>query len=274
MLQVRNLTVHYRGRDGSERPALKDVSFNLGSGETLGILGESGCGKTTLALALLQLLPRTARIISGSVQFQHHDVLRANQCTLREIRGAKASIVFQEPAMSLNPVMRVGDQVAEVARAHASNGPKSNRQRAEAALAEVCLTDRRIYSSYPHQLSSGQRQRVAIAQALVCKPVLVIADEPTSALDNVTQSEILKLLNDLRERHRVALLFITHNPAVLAGLADRVIVMSEGRIVEQGSVAEVYGDPRHPYTQTLLRSIPSLPLKPITPAERAYSAGG
>jgi ABC-type glutathione transport system ATPase component len=237
MLQVRNLTVHYCGRDRVDRTALNDLSFELGPGETVGLLGQSGCGKTTLALALLCLLPKTARVASGSIRFREHEMLRADEGTLRKIRGAQASIVFQEPALSLNPVMRVGDQIAEVARAHTSGNSRSYRREAELALAQVCLDETRIYSAYPHQLSAGQRQRIAIAQALVCKPGFLIADEPTSALDNTTQTEILNLLKELKQRLQIALLFITHNPALLVGLADRLLVMHAGRLVEESSLA-------------------------------------
>jgi ABC-type dipeptide/oligopeptide/nickel transport system ATPase component len=255
LLQVRNLTVDYSSRDGTRR-AVDDVTFDVDSGEAVGFLGESGCGKTTLAVALLHLLPDTARVAGGSIHLGEHDMLRANERTLRAIRGAEASIIFQEPALSLNPVMRVGDQVAEVARAHAHGTGKRYRQQAESALAEVGLSESRIYSSYPHQLSSGQRQRVAIAQALVCKPRFVIADEPTSALDNITQLEIVDLLKQLRHRFQMALLFITHNPALLVGLADRLLVMRGGRVVEDGLLAQVYENPTEPYTQSLLQSIP------------------
>ncbi|HEY3938939.1 MAG TPA: dipeptide/oligopeptide/nickel ABC transporter ATP-binding protein [Bryobacteraceae bacterium] len=233
MLNVHGLTIHYRGRDGVERPVLKDLSFTLSSGETVGLLGASGCGKTTLALALLRLLPQTARIAGGSIRFREHDLLRADEGTLQQIRGGQASIVFQEPALSLNPVMRVGDQIAEVVRAHSQGSRQSYRKAAEQALAEARLGERRFYSAYPHQLSAGQRQRVAIAQALVCKPGFLIADEPTSALDHATQAEIISLLKELKRRLQIAFLFITHKPELLAGLADRVLILEAGRLVEE-----------------------------------------
>jgi ABC-type glutathione transport system ATPase component len=225
LLQVQNLTVHYCGRDGVERRALDDLSLEIGPGETVGLLGPSGCGKTTLALALLRLLPRTARVVSGSIRFREHDILHINERTLQRIRGAEASIIFQEPASSLNPVMRVGDQIAEVVRAHTKGSRRSWQSAAESVLAEVRLGDARIYTAYPHQLSAGQRQRIAIAQALVCKPDFLIADEPTSALDNTTQAEILELVKDLKQRLQIALLFITHTSALLTGFADRLAVM-------------------------------------------------
>jgi ABC-type glutathione transport system ATPase component len=225
LLQVRNLTIHYCGRERAELAVLDDLSFDIGAGETVGVLGPSGCGKTTLALALLRLLPRTARVTRGSIRFREHDMLLADERALQQIRGVEISIVFQEPALALNPVMRVGDQIAEVVRAHRTGSRRSWRREAESVLAEVRLDDRRFYSAYPHQLSAGQRQRVAIAQALVLKPGLLIADEPTSALDNSTQAEIIDLLKELKRRLPIALLFITHNPALLAGLADRLLEM-------------------------------------------------
>jgi ABC-type glutathione transport system ATPase component len=225
LLQVQNLSIHYCGRDGIQRRALDNLSLEIGAGETVGVLGPSGCGKTTLALALLRLLPKTARVVSGSIRFREHNMLDADERTLQRIRGAEASIIFQEPAASLNPLMRVGDQIAEVVRAHMNGSRRSWRGEAESALAEVRLGDARIYTAYPHQLSAGQRQRIAIAQALVCKPTFLIADEPTSALDNTTQAEILTLLKELKQRLQIALLFITHNPALLVGLADRLLIM-------------------------------------------------
>ena len=223
MLQIWNLTISYVGKDRFERRVFEGFDFEIEAGEAVGLLGPSGCGKTTLALAVLRLLPQSARVLAGSIHFDGEDILRANERTLQRIRGAEVSMVFQEPALSLNPVMRVGDQVAEVARAHTTGTPQSWRRKAELALAEVGLDDARFFPAYPHQLSSGQRQRIAIAQALVSKPRLLIADEPTSALDNTTQAEILRLLQELKHRLRIAFLFITHKPALLTGLADRSV---------------------------------------------------
>lgn len=259
MLRVRNLTVDYRGGDGAQQRAVDNFSFGLKDGETVGLLGQSGCGKTTLAHALLGLLPSAAHVVSGSIQLGGHDILTAGERTLRTIRGAAASLVFQEPAMSLNPVLPVGRQIAEIARAHGGGRRKKCRARAEDALAAVRLSEARIYSAYPHELSSGQRQRVAIAQALVCRPGLVIADEPTSALDTVTQAEILGLFKDLKASFEIGLLFITHDPSLLSGLADRVLIMHAGALVEESSLTEMFERPRHPYTESLLRSIPPLP---------------
>jgi peptide/nickel transport system ATP-binding protein len=256
LLQVRNLTIHF----GSTSAAVVDgVNFDIGPGETVGLLGESGCGKTTLALALIRLLPLTARIARGSIRFRGREMLLANECQLQKIRGAEVSIIFQEPEMTLNPVIRVGDQIAEVLRAHTNRNRRHRREEAESLLRQVRLSDAHIYSAYPHQLSGGECQRVVIALALACKPAFLIADEPTSALDNTTQAEILVLLKELKERLSLALFFITHNPALLTGITDRVLIMYAGRIVEEGTLAQVLWRPRHPYTEGLLRSIPPLP---------------
>jgi oligopeptide/dipeptide ABC transporter ATP-binding protein len=257
LLQVRDLSISYWSDRGQELRITDAVSFDITVGQVVGLLGESGCGKTSIALSLLGLLPPKARVVCGSVHFRGQDILTLGEQQLQKIRGALVSIIFQEPGMALNPVMRVGDQIAEVIRAHRKWNRRRCREEAEDVLHQVRLSDgARIYSAYPHQLSGGQRQRVVIAQALACKPALVIADEPTSALDTTTQAEILALLRELKERLQLALLLITHNPAILMGLADRVLVMYAGRIVEEGGLPQLYGRPLHPYTQGLLRSIP------------------
>jgi peptide/nickel transport system ATP-binding protein len=257
LLQVRDLSVRFRSGRGQELRVIDAVSFDIAPGQGVGLLGESGCGKTTIALSLLRLLPSTGRVVSGTIRFLGLDILAMSEQQVQKIRGAQASMIFQEPGMALNPVMRVGDQIAEVIRAHRNWSRRRCREEAESVLEQVRLTDgSRIYSSYPHQLSGGQRQRVIIAQALCCKPFLLIADEPTSALDSTTQTEILALLRELKERFGLAVLFITHDPATLAGLADRVLVMYAGRLVEEGSLLQICRTPLHPYTLGLLRSIP------------------
>jgi oligopeptide/dipeptide ABC transporter ATP-binding protein len=258
LLQVQDLTVHL---GSTSAVAVDRVSFDLAPAETLGLLGESGCGKTTLALALINLLPPSARVICGSIRFQGREMLLADESRLQGIRGAEISIIFQEPEMALNPVMCVGDQIVEVLRAHTKWNRQRYREEAESLLRRVRLSDTHIYSAYPHQLSGGECQRVVIAQALACKPAFLIADEPTSALDNTTQAEVLTLLKEMKERLHLALFFITHNPLLLAGMADRVLIMYAGRIVEEGTLAQVSQRPRHPYTEGLLRSIPPLPGK-------------
>jgi ABC-type glutathione transport system ATPase component len=256
LLQVEDLAVQYRPEGASEVGALNGVSFAIAPGEVVGLLGESGCGKTTLALSLLRLLPRSARVASGSIRFCGQQVMALNERQLERLRGARISMVFQEPGIALHPMLSVGEQIAEVVRAHKAWNRRRCREEAERMLAEVHLEPAaRIYAAYPHQLSGGQRQRVVIAQALACRPDLVIADEPTASLDARVQAEILTLLQELRTQSGIAMLLISHNPAVLARLADRVLVMYAGRIVEQGDLAEIHAHPVHPYTRLLLGEI-------------------
>lgn len=257
LLRVRDLSVRFAADPGVAVPAIEGIGFEIASGEALGILGESGCGKTTTALALLRLLPPGGRIVRGSILFAGQELLAADERELEKIRGAEISLIFQEPGIALHPTMRVGDQVSEVIHAHRDWSWNRCREEATAVLAEVLPRDAaRIFAAYPHQLSGGQRQRVLIAQALACRPQLVIADEPTAALDTTTQAEILALIKGLKRRLGIALLLITHNPALLPGLADRVLVMYAGRIVEEGPLEGVCRKPLHPYTQALLGSLP------------------
>ena len=255
LFQVRDLTVSY---NAAAFPALDGVSFDLACGEAVGLLGESGSGKSSLAMALVRLLPPGGHIAGGSIRFRGRELLEIGERELEEIRGSEISVIFQEPALALNPVMRVGQQVAEVIRAHRPWSWRRCREEAGSVLAEVGLGDTgRIYSAYPCQLSGGQRQRVVIAQGVACRPALLIADEPTAALDTTAQAEILDLLRMLKDRRKMALLFISHNPAVLARLADRILVLQAGRVIEEGTVTEVCRHSRHLYTQALLRPIPS-----------------
>jgi peptide/nickel transport system ATP-binding protein len=262
LLKVRNLSIEYRSRKAPPCRAVNEVGFDLPADSILGLVGESGCGKTTLALALLGIFHPAASVVSGSIRFRDRELLGADERVLRSVRGAAVSMVFQEAALALNPVMRAGDQVSEVVRAHSWDSSQQCRKKAEAALAAVQLADKRFYSARPHQLSAGQRQRVAIAQALVCEPSLLIADEPTSALDNTTQAEILTLLKELKRHMRLAILFITHNPELLPGFADRVLIMYAGSVVEEGTSSQIVGHPNHPYTASLMRCIPPLPEQP------------
>jgi oligopeptide/dipeptide ABC transporter ATP-binding protein len=243
---------------GSQRsvPALREVDLDIAPGEIVGILGESGSGKSTLALSILGLLPESARV-EGSIFIEGEDLSNVVESRWAEVRGVKVAMIFQEPGLSLSPVMRAGDQIGEVIRAHRSVGSKQRKQEAEAALKDAGTSDvDRIYRSYPHQLSGGELHRVAIAQALVCRPALVIADEPTRSLDVTLQAEIQNALRDINRAYGSALIFITHSPALLAGFADRVLVMYAGRIVEAGPVAQVYRRPLHPYTRGLLQLVP------------------
>jgi peptide/nickel transport system ATP-binding protein len=252
VLEVRDLWVRFRMNDGHEFTVLDRISFDIARGEVVGLLGESGSGKTTLALSLLHLLPPAARLAGGSVRFHRRELLLLNEKQLRELRGAKISLVYQDSSV-LNPVIKVGDQVAEVIRAHHRWPRLRIREVARAAFTAVGLGEGdRIYTSYPHQLSGGQRQRVMIAQALACKPELIIADEPTASLDPTIAAEIVNLVKHLRDSFDTSFLFITHDAATLARVADRVVVMYAGQIVEDGPVQEVLSQPQHPYTRALL----------------------
>jgi len=256
LLRVRGLTASYDTGDRQSAPALRGVSFDVAPGEIVGILGESGSGKSTLALAILGLLPANCSV-EGTILFQDEDLLQMDESRWREIRGAKISMIFQEPGLSLSPVMRVGDQIAEIIRAHRPGNGKTRKLECEAILRGVRLSEvDRIYRAYPHQLSGGELHRVAIAQALACRPDLVIADESTRSLDVTVQTEVLNLLREINRKRGSALVFITHNPALLAGFADRVMVMYGGGIVEQGPTAQVFSRPLHPYTKGLLQLIP------------------
>jgi ABC-type glutathione transport system ATPase component len=254
LLAVKNLSVYYRS-GASRQHAVEKVSFDIGVGEVVGLMGQSGCGKTSIALALLGLLSKERADVSGSVQFLGKELLAMDQSALRAIRGAGISMVFQEPEIALNPVMRVRDQVAEVIHAHKDLSWAQCRANAESVMARVGLpSTQRIFSAYPHQLSGGQRQRVVLAQALACEPALVIADEPTASLDARSQDELLTLLRELQREFRISILSISHSAEVQARLADRLMVMARGRIVEQGRFEELYRNPSHECTREMLRT--------------------
>jgi oligopeptide/dipeptide ABC transporter ATP-binding protein len=253
-VQVRDLTVTYRPENGEPIRALDGLSIEVRSGEIVGILGESGCGKSTLASALLRLLPPRAKCEGGTVLVRGRDLLNLPERELRAIHGREISLIPQDPALSLNPVMTAGSQVDEVLRAHLALNAQQRRERVTELFREVGFDHpEEIYSAYPHQLSGGQRQRIAIAQAVACRSALLIADEPTSKLDATLQAEILALLSQIRRQHGTAILVISHDPTLFAGLADRIAVMYAGRIVEVGSSAEIFGRPLHPYTQALVQ---------------------
>lgn len=258
LLQVRNLDVAYVSSTGVTTWALVGIDFELVPGEILGVLGESGSGKSTLAQSLLSLLPANGKIRRGEILLEGKDVLRIEPAELRRLRGKDMSLIFQEPFAALQPTIPIGDQIGEVLRAHASLTRSSRCARVRQILAEVFSSDsERIMHSYPHQLSGGQRQRALMAQAIANRPKLLVADEPTASLDATTQLEILVLFKALREKFGVAVIFITHNPALLAGFADRVLVIYAGRIVEWGSAQQVLFSPQHPYTKALLRCVPA-----------------
>jgi oligopeptide/dipeptide ABC transporter ATP-binding protein len=263
ILEIKDLHVSYRSSGGGLCPALTGVSFGLMPGEIMGVLGESGSGKSTLAGSLVGLLPGNARITRGTVQFEGKDLLRAKPDQLQQIRGRRISLIFQEPSLALHPTMRAGEQVRQVLAAHSSPGKSALNERTRQVFAQVFPEEAdRISRSYPHQLSGGQRQRVLIAQAIACGPSVVIADELTASLDPTTQMEILGVFRKLRERLGLALIFITHNPALLSGFADRVLVLYAGEVAECGPAETALASPRHPYTKALFQSIPGASDKP------------
>ena len=253
LLEARNLTVEFPGM-----VAVRGIDLSIAEGEVLGLVGESGSGKSLTSLALMGLLPEGARV-SGDIRFEGRDVLRSSPEELRQMRGARMAMIFQEPTTALNPVMRVGDQVAEAVLAHGSHSKQEAMERAVEALRDVAIPepDRRA-RDYPHQLSGGQRQRVMIAMAIVNRPALLIADEPTTALDVTVQAQILDLLAELRRKFKLAMLFISHDLAVVSQVADRTAVMLGGSIVETGASKAIFHDPRHAYTRGLLHSVPTL----------------
>jgi len=259
ILEIEDLHVSYQSREGVLYPALTGISFGLMPGEIVGVLGESGSGKSTLAGSVVRLLPPNGNITRGAVHFEEKDLLRAKPGELQQIRGARISLIFQEPSLALHPTMRAGEQVRQVLVAHRSPGRSASNDRLRQVFA-LLFSEKadRISRSYPHQLSGGQRQRVLIAQAIVCGPSVVIADEPTASLDSATQMEILAVLKTLRERMGLAMIFITHNPALLSGFADRVLVLYGGQIAECGPAETVLASPRHPYTKALFQSIPDV----------------
>ena len=258
-LEVRDLRVAYRSRNGVLFRALDEVSFCLEQGEVLGVLGESGSGKSTLAVSLLGLFRRDSVVASGSVLFQGRDLLKAEPRELRAIRGKSISLIFQEPSVALHPTKRVGQQVRQILVAHGMGNRDELDRRTRDVFGTLFAEEApRIALSYPHQLSGGQRQRVLIAQAIACQPSVVIADEPTASLDPTTQMEILDIFRGLRKSLGLTMIFITHNPALLSGFADRVLVLYGGRVAELGLAGEVLVSPKHPYTQALFRSMPLL----------------
>ena len=252
LLDVRHLSVAF-----GATPAVDDVSFQIAAGETLGLVGESGSGKSVTAFSILRLLQPPGRITGGQMLFQGRDLLALSEPEMRDIRGAGISLIFQEPMTALNPVMRIGDHIAEALLVHGKASRAEARARAIELLDAVKIADpaSRV-RDYPHQLSGGMRQRVMIAIALACHPPLVIADEPTTALDVTIQAQVLELLRELKTRYNLALLLITHDFGVIAEMADRVAVMFKGRIVEHGAVRNLLRHPAHEYTRNLLAAVP------------------
>jgi len=259
ILEVKNLKTAFFTEEGQVN-AVDDVSFSVFQGKTLGIVGESGCGKSVASLSIMRLIPDPpGKIIGGEIQFQGKNLLHLNNEAMRRIRGNEISMIFQEPMTSLNPVFTIGNQLCEAILIHQKISKKQARDKAieMLRLVGIPVPEKRI-DEYPHQLSGGMRQRVMIAMALSCDPKVLIADEPTTALDVTIQAQILDLLKDLQDRLKMGLILITHDLGVVAEVADEVLVMYSGKVVEQAPVNEIFKNPKHPYTIGLLKSIPTL----------------
>ena len=259
LLSIENVRTYFHTADGIVR-AVDGVDFELAAGETLGIVGESGCGKTVTCLSILRLIDEPGRIEAGSViRLRDRDLVTASDDEIRNVRGNEISMIFQEPMTSLNPVWTIGDQIAEAVRLHRGATRAESRARAIDMLRLVGISDaERRVDDYPHEFSGGMRQRAMIAMALACDPAILIADEPTTALDVTIQAEILDLLAELQERLGMAMVFVSHDLGVVAQVSDRVLVMYAGHVVESGSAPDIFSRPKHPYTEGLLRSIPRL----------------
>jgi ABC-type dipeptide/oligopeptide/nickel transport system ATPase component len=263
LLEVKNLQTHFFTDDGIIK-AVDDVSFSLGQQETLGVVGESGSGKSVTSLSVLRLVAPPGKIVGGEILWKGHNLLKKSEAEMRQIRGDEIAMIFQEPMTSLDPLYTVGNHIEEALWLHQGLKGAAARDKAVEALNDVGINDaERRVDSYPHQMSGGMRQRVMIAIALSCNPDLLIADEPTTALDVTVQAKVLDLLKQVRRDRKMALLLITHNMGLVAEMCDRVVVMHNGKIVEMADVFALFDKPRHPYTQGLLRSIPTLdsPLK-------------
>ena len=262
LLEVRNLKTSFHSRHGISR-AVDDISFDIQKGETVGIVGESGSGKSVTCYSMLGLIAcPPGRIESGSAMFEGTDLLNCTQKELRRIRGNTVSIIFQDPMSSLNPYLTIGLQLTEHLMLHKGISKAAAREEAKTSLLEVGIQDPEIrINYYPHQLSGGLRQRVMIAMALITEPLLLIADEPTTALDVTIQAQVIDLINDLKKRKDMSVIFITHDLGVVAGISDHVLVMYSGRIMESGKTSDIYYQPFHPYTRALLKSTPSVEMK-------------
>jgi len=258
LLEIKGLKTYFFTQDGTVK-AVDDVSFQIAHGQTLGVVGESGCGKSITSLSVMRLIDRPGRIVDGQVLLNGDNLLAKSEDDMRDVRGDQMSMIFQEPMTSLNPVFTCGDQIAEAVQQHSSMGRREAWERSVEMLRLVGIPDaKRRATEHPHELSGGMRQRVMIAMALSTDPDLLIADEPTTALDVTIQAQILELMRSLREKNRMAIMLITHDLGVVAEMADEVVVMYAGKIVERGDVKTIFGTPHHPYTQGLLRSIPRL----------------
>lgn len=259
ILSIKNLRTYFHTDDGIAK-AVDGVSFDLKEGETLGIVGESGCGKSVTALSILRLLPKDVGVIEdGEILFEGRDIVKMSDNEIRTIRGNKISMIFQEPMTSLNPAYTCGNQVVEVIKTHKNISSRDAKSRAIDILKSVGIpSPEQRFKEYPHQLSGGLRQRVMIAIALACEPKILIADEPTTALDVTVQAQILELIKSLQVKYNMSVILITHDLGVVADTCSRVIVMYASKIVEEGLVSEVFKEPKHPYTLALMESIPKL----------------
>ena len=259
LLEVKNLSTYFYTK-GGVRKAVDGVSFSMDIGETLGLVGESGSGKTVTALSILRLIDEPGRITGGEVIFEGKPLFKLPSEEMRAIRGKEIAVVFQEPLTALNPVMTVGEQIVEQILAHADIPKSEAKARSLGLLKEVHLPEpERVFYDYPHRLSGGMRQRAMIAMALSLRPKLLIADEPTTALDATIQAEILDLFREIKEKYGMSILFITHDFGIVAQLADRACVMQKGRVVEEGSVDDIFYSPKAAYTRELLEAIPKIP---------------
>lgn len=263
IIEVRNLAVEFKTEDGIVQ-AVKGISFNIPKGKTVGLVGESGSGKSITSLAIMRLIGNPGRVSSGEILFEGQDLLKVSEKKMREIRGARISMIFQEPMTSLNPVLTVADQITETLMLHQNLNKQQALDKALDLLKQVGIphAEERLYF-YPHKFSGGQRQRIMIAMAIACNPDVLICDEPTTALDVTIQKQILDLLADIQKRTHMSLLFITHDLGVVADIADEVIVMNKGEIVERGVSKEIFDNPKHPYTKGLLACRPSLDENPV-----------
>jgi peptide/nickel transport system ATP-binding protein len=257
LLEIKGLTIHYETRDGVTR-AVNGIDLSIGESRTLGLVGETGAGKTTTALGIMRLVPDPpGRIISGEILFEGKDILKASDSELRKIRGNDISMIFQDPMTALNPIIRVGDQIAEVIELHGNCSKAEAMVRSMKMLETVSIQPERSVE-YPHQFSGGMKQRVVIAMALACSPKLLIADEPTTALDVTIQAQVLEMMNELKEQYKTSMLLITHDLGIVAETCDEVAIMYAGEIVEYGLLEHIFHNALHPYTVGLFGSIPSL----------------
>ncbi|GED70773.1 peptide ABC transporter ATP-binding protein [Brevibacillus reuszeri] len=257
VLAVKGLTTQFVGRKNTTITVVDNIDLQVGKGETLGIVGESGCGKSVTSLSIMRLLGKNGRVVSGQVNFEGTDILTLEEKEMRKIRGNRLAMIFQEPMTSLNPVLTIGRQIGEVLQLHTHLGGEQRKQRTIELIAQVGIPRAQdIYNEYPHRLSGGMRQRVMIAMAMACQPQLLIADEPTTALDVTIQAQMLSLIRDMRAEAGMSVMLITHDLGVVAEMCDRVLVMYAGQVIESADVRTLLRRPKHPYTIGLIQSVP------------------